>query len=467
MTSLALTRFAKIRLEYPQLLRLAIPLIGAELGWMLMNFVDLAMVGRVGSTALAAVSVGSAVFIMFAIIAEGLMMGLDALASQAYGAGRLDDCHRSLWAALQLAAPLALVMVAAMWASVPLLRVLKIPADVCAQAGPFMHSIGWSLLPLIPYFALRRYLQAMHMVKIITFAMISANIINAFFNWVLIYGRLGFPAMGATGSGWSTTLARIYTMLVLSAYTAYQSRKRGFHLLSYAGYFQAKLMRELVRLGGPAAGQIALEVGVFSMCTLLIGRLGPVAVGGHQIALSLITCTFMVPLGISSATAVRVGNAIGRRDIGAAEVSGWTGVATSISFMMCAALVFWLIPGTLVALFTNDAAVAATAVKLLAIAAVFQLFDGTQVTAIGALRGSGDTRWAMVSNIVGWWMIGLPVGVYLCFNRGWGARGMWIGLCVGLILIGCVLAVAWRRRMAQMKRKLDTNSDLAEARQLL
>lgn len=451
-------RLQQIREEYPQLLRLAVPLIVAEIGWMLMNFVDLAMIGRVGPTALAAVSVGSAIFIMFAIIGEGLMMGLDAVASQAYGAGRLQDCHRALWAALQMAIPLALTMIAAMWAMITLLPAIGIPRAVCAQAGTFVHALGWSLLALIPYFALRRYLQAMHMVKIITFAMISANIFNAFFNWVLIFGHLGMPALGPAGSGWSTTLARLYTMLVLGAYTAWQSRRRGFHLLSYVGKPQWALMKELLRLGGPAAGQIALEVGVFSGSTLLVGRLGPTVVGGHQIALSLASFTFMVPLGVASATAVRVGNAVGRRDITAAARAGWTGVAMSVSFMSCAALAFWLVPGLLVRLFTTDASVAAVAVKLLAIAAVFQLFDGTQVTAIGALRGSGDTRTAMLSNIVGWWIIGLPVGAYLCFRRGWGAIGIWTGLCIGLILIGCVLAVAWRYRMERMRRELGSLS---------
>jgi MATE family multidrug resistance protein len=446
-------RLHQIREEYPQLLRLALPLIVAEIGWMLMNFVDLAMIGRFGATAMAAVSVGSAVFIVFAIIGEGLMMGLDAVASQAYGAGRLEDCHRALWAALQMAIPLALMMIAAMWAITPLLPIIGIPQAVCDQAGPFIHAIGWSLLALVPYFALRRYLQAMHMVKIITFAMISANLVNAFFNWVLIYGHLGFPVLGARGSGWSTTLARLYTMLVLGAYTAWQSRERGFHLLRYMGRPQWALMKQLLRLGAPAAGQIALEVGVFSGSTLLVGRLGPTVVGGHQIALSLASFTFMVPLGVSSATAVRVGNAVGRRDINAAALAGWTGVAVSLTFMSCAALAFWLIPSVLVAGFTNDPAIAAIAVKLLAIAAIFQLFDGTQVTAIGALRGSGDTRTAMLSNIVGWWIIGLPTGAYLCFARGWGAIGIWTGLCIGLILIGCVLAIAWRHRMERLRRE--------------
>ncbi len=194
----------------------------------------------------------------------------------------------------------------------------------------------------------------------------------------------------------------------------------------------------IVRLGAPAAAQIGLEVGVFSASTLIAGRLGAVAVSGHQIALIMASLTFMVPLGVAQATSVRVGNAIGRRDAEAAYVSGWSGVALSASFMSCSAIVLWTLPLPIVHIFTYDPEVAKVGVSLLAIAAVFQFFDGVQVTAIGALRGSGNTRIAMITDLVGWWLIGLPLGAWLCFGRGWGVRGLWIGLSAGLISIGCV-----------------------------
>jgi len=188
------------------------------------------------------------------------------------------------------------------------------------------------------------------------------------------------------------------------------------------------------------------------------GRLGAVAVSGHQIALVMASLTFMVPLGVAQATSVRVGNAIGRRDAEAANVSGWSGVLLSASFMSCSAVMLWTMPLPIVHIFTYDPEVVKVGVSLLAIAAVFQFFDGVQVTAIGALRGSGNTRIAMITDLVGWWLIGLPLGAWLCFGRGWGVRGLWFGLSAGLISIGCVLAVAWRRRVQWLRREMGAGS---------
>jgi len=441
----------QIRSEIPGMLRLAVPLAMAELGWILMHIVDIAMVGRLGADAIAAVSVGTAVFHVFAIVSEGLLLGLDALVSQQYGAGKLDECHRSLWAAIQFALPLSLVMIVLIWAAVPVLPIIGIAPAVTGLTGPFLRALAWSLPPLLLFFGLRRYLQAMHLVRIIPFALISANLVNFGFNYALIYGRFGLPAMGPEGSGWSTTISRTYMLGVLVLYTLAQNRKRNFRIGRFVWPLHGERIREIVKLGIPAAAQIGLEVGAFAASTLIAGRLGAVIVSGHQIAISMASLTFMVPLGIASATAVRVGNAVGRRDPEGANAAGWTGVGVSAAFMSMAAVVFWTLPHPIASIFTRDPQVLSLAVSLLLIAAVFQFFDGVQVTAIGALRGSGDTRTAMLTNIVGWWVVGLPLGAYLCFVRGWGAKGIWIGLCTGLILIGCILAVAWRRRVHWMR----------------
>lgn len=445
---------SQIRAEVRPLLRLAIPLVLAELGWSLMNFVDLAMVGRLGANAIAAVSVGSAVFIMMALIGEGTLLGLDALVSQQYGAGRLEECHRSLVAAFQFSLPVGLVLTSFLWFAAPAISLLGMESTITAQAVPFFRAMSLGFAPLLLFFSLRRYLQALHLVRIISFTVISANIINFAFNYVLIFGHFGFPALGPTGSGYSTTLSRLYMLAVLAIYTLYEGHKRDFHLLSYLRTLHRERIREIIRLGAPAAMQIALEVGVFSASTLLAGRLGAVAVSGHQIALSLASATFMVPLGVSSATAVKVGNAVGRQDAEGANAAGWAGIAVSAGFMTCAAVVFWTVPQLLAGIFTHDRHVLSLAISLISIAAIFQFFDGVQVTTIGALRGSGNTRIAMLTNIFGWWIVGLPLGAYLCFERGWGARGLWAGLCTGLILIGSILAVAWRRRMRQMRETL-------------
>jgi MATE family multidrug resistance protein len=425
-----------------------------EVGWMSMNFVDLAMIGRVGPTALAAVSLGSALFIVVAIVCEGLLLGTDSIISQNFGAGRMAECFRTLWAGAQVALPLGVLGALLVAASGRLLAPMGIAPEIVRQAIPFLYAMACGIPVQMGFVAMRVFLQGTHRVKVVAFAMISANLINFAGNYALIYGHFGLPALGATGSGISTTLARCYMACVLLVYLAWYNRREHMHLLRYAGEWYWERIGKIVRLGAPVAAQIALEVGVFSASTLLAGRLGAVAVSGHQIALMMASLTFMVPLGVAQATSVRVGNAIGRRDAEAANVSGWSGVALSASFMSCSAIVLWTLPLPIVHIFSYDPEVAKVGVSLLAIAAVFQFFDGVQVTAIGALRGSGNTRIAMITDFVGWWLLGLPLGAWLCFGRGWGVRGLWFGLSAGLISIGCVLAVAWRNRVRCLRREL-------------
>jgi MATE family multidrug resistance protein len=448
----------EIRREMPSLLRLAVPIVLGEVGWMSMNFVDIAMIGRVGPTALAAVSLGSAVFLVFAIVCEGLLLGSDSLVSQDFGAGRIEECFRTLWAGVQLALPMGVLCALAVVGSSRLLPAIGIAPTIVREAIPFLYAMACGLPPLMVFVAMRVFLQGTHRVKIVAFAMVSANLINFAGNYALIYGHFGLPAMGATGSGLSTALARLYMMCVLLAYMAWRGRSEHWHLMGYARQFYSERIVKIVRMGAPAATQIALEVGIFSASTLVAGRLGAVAVSGHQIALVMASLTFMVPLGVAQATSVRVGNAIGRRDAEAANVSGWSGVALSAAFMSCSAVVLWTLPLQIVHIFTYDPEVAKVGVSLLAIAAVFQFFDGVQVTAIGALRGSGNTHIAMITDLLGWWLIGLPLGAWLCFGRGWGVRGLWFGLSAGLISIACVLAVAWTRRVHALRAQFSSET---------
>ncbi|HVJ04518.1 MAG TPA: MATE family efflux transporter [Candidatus Saccharimonadales bacterium] len=447
-------RLGQIRREMKPLLRLAVPIVMGEVGWMSMQFVDIAMIGRVGPDALAAVSVGSAVFLVFAIVCEGMLLGTDSIISQDFGAGRVPECFRTLWAGVQLALPLGVLCALMVAACARLLAPIGIAPGIARQTIPFLYAMACGLPALMGFVAMRVFLQGTHRVKVVAFAMISANIVNFAGNYALIYGHFGLPAMGATGSGISTTLSRCYMACVLLGYMSWRNRREHWQVLQYARQTYFDRIWKIVRLGAPAAAQIALEVGIFSASTLVAGRLGAVAVSGHQIALVMASLTFMVPLGIAQATSVRVGNSIGRRDAEAANVSGWSGVLLSASFMSCSAVVLWTWPLAIVHIFTWDPAIAKVGVSLLAIAAVFQFFDGVQVTAIGALRGSGNTRIAMITDLVGWWLVGLPLGAWLCFERGWGVRGLWVGLSAGLISIGCVLAVAWCRRVEWLRRKL-------------
>ncbi len=412
-----------------------------------MGVVDTMMVGRVSPEAMGAVSIGGVLFYTVAIFGSGLLLGLDTLVSQAFGAGKVEDCHRSLLNSVYLSLPLAPILMGVVWLWIPFLRSFGIHPRVLGQAIPYLKAITWSTLPLLFYFGLRRYLQGMNLVKPITFALISANLVNAGGNWVLIYGHLGAPAMGAEGSGWSTCISRIYMSLVLLGYLLYYDRRHKTGLLRIPLKPDLARIRRLIGLGFPAAMQIGLEIGVFAAATVLIGRLDPVWLAGHQIAMNVSSFTYMVPLGVGSAAAVRVGQALGRGDVKAAGRSGWTAILLGAGFMGCAGLTLLLVPQYVARLFTADAAVVKAGGSLLIVVAFFQLFDGVQAVAIGALRGAGDTRTPMICHMLAYWGLGLPLGYSLCFGWGWGAAGLWIGLCIALILIGMVLSLAWYRKV--------------------
>jgi multidrug resistance protein, MATE family len=434
--------------EARPMIRLALPLVLAELGWMTMAIVDTMMVGRQADSAVAigAVSLGSILFNSAAIFGTGLMLGLDTLVSHSYGAGDVEDCHRSLVNGVYLSLAITPVLMGVIRLFEPLLRSLDIQASVLDQAIPYLRTLNWGTLPLLLYFVFRRYLQGMNLAKPVMFALVSANLVNLAGNWALVYGHLGFRAMGTVGSGWSTCFARTYMMAVLLAYAVYYDHRNRTGLRNAARLPNMPRVWRLVYLGLPAATQFGLEVGVFAVATALIGRLGAVALASHQVALNTASLTYMVPLGISAAAAVRVGQALGRQDAHAASRAGWTAMLLGTGFMGCMAVAFLVVPRAIVRIYTTDLALIPPASALLFVAAFFQLFDGMQTVATGALRGAGDTRTPMLCHLFFYWAVGLPLGAYLCFRVGWGAPGMWAGLCVALILIGSALLYFWRRK---------------------
>jgi MATE family multidrug resistance protein len=434
--------------EARPMLRLAIPLVLAELGWMTMAIVDTMMVGRQANSAeaIGAVSLGSILFNAVAIFGTGLMLGLDTLVSHSYGAGDVEDCHHSLVNGVYLSFGITPVLMGIVWLFEPILRSLDIQPSVLDQAIPYMRALNWGILPLLLYFVFRRYLQGMNLARPVMFALISANLVNLVGNWALVYGHLGFRAMGTVGSGWSTCIARAYMMSVLLVYALYYDHRYQTGLRVTPRLPNFLRMWKLVQLGFPAATQFGVEVGVFAVCTALIGKLGAVPLASHQVALNTVSLTYMVPLGISSAAAVRVGQALGRSDPHGARRAGWTALALGMSFMFCMGMLFFLVPDPIARIYTPDPVVIHAAGMLLYVAAFFQLFDGMQTVATGALRGAGDTRTPMLCHLILYWGIGLPLGAYLCFRLRWGAPGLWTGLCVALILIGCALLYFWRRK---------------------
>lgn len=432
------------------MLALAGPVVLAEVGWVMMGIVDTIIVGPLGPAAIGSVGIGSILFLALAIFGMGLLLGLDTLVSHAYGAGRLDECHRWLLHGILLSLIGAPVLTAVALVGISLLPSWGFPPEVLSLTVPYLHVITWSLLPLLLYASFRRYLQALGIVVPITFALVTANLINAVAAWALVYGHLGLPAMGTTGSAVATLLSRIYLAAVLLAAVVWYDRQHHISLFTITWKPKKRSLVRLLRLGLPAATQVTLELGVFAAASALAGRLDPVSLASHQIALNLASLTFMVPLGVASAGAVRVGHAVGRRDPQAASRSGWVALILGAGFMSTAALIFIAVPRPLIGMFTSNEAVLAMGRRLLLVAAMFQLFDGLQGVSTGVLRGLGDTRTPMLSNLAGHWLLGLPVGYALCFWWGWGVVGLWIGLSLGLVAIGVFLVLTWRHRIREL-----------------
>jgi multidrug resistance protein, MATE family len=449
-------RSQTIRAELGPTLRLALPLVLAEIGWMSMAIVDTMMVGHLpnSAVAIAAVSLGGILVNVLSFFAGGLLIGLDTLVSQAFGAGQREDCHRSLLHGIYLSFVLAPLLMAPVWFFEPMLRAMRIAPDVIVLAVPYSKALAWGTLPLLLYFAVRRCMQAMNIVRPIAFALITANIINAGGNLILIYGKWGIPAMGAVGSGWSTAWARIYLSVVLVGYLLWYDRRHRTRLLHTPIQPELRRIRRLIALGFPSAMQITLEVGVFALVTALIGRLGAISLASHQIALNTVSFTYMVPLGMSSAAAVRVGQAIGRKDPQGAADAGGAAIFLGAAFMACMSVVLLVIPRWIARAYTPDPAIIQSTIALLAAGAAFQLFDGIQTVATGALRGLGDTRTPMLCHFTAYWIIGLPLGAWLCFRLKWGAIGLWAGLSLALILIGIVLLLIWQRRVRHLPYSL-------------
>jgi multidrug resistance protein, MATE family len=436
------------RQDFRLTLRLALPLILAEVGWMSMGIVDTIMVGRLPNSAVAigATGLGQSLYHSVAIFGGGLLLGMDTFVAQAFGREDLDDARHSLMNGLFLAFLLAplLMLAISLWPA--LMQRFGVSPELVEPMRPYLRALNWGTLPLLAYFALRRYLQAVNVAHPIMFALVSANIVNAFGNWALIYGHLGFRAMGITGSGWSTCWARIYMVFCLAITLLWVESKRLQPGWMSTVRIDLHRMSALLQLGAPAATQILCEIGAFSAATALVAKLGPVALAGHEIALNCAALTFMVPLGISSAAAVRVGQQLGRRDPAGAHRAGWSAILIGVGFMACSGAVFVSIPKLIARLFTPSPAVIQVGAQLLLVAAAFQLFDGLQTVATGALRGAGDTRTPMLANFVAYWLMGLPLGYVLCFKLGWGALGIWIGLCGGLMIIGSALLITWHKR---------------------
>ncbi|GJG85401.1 hypothetical protein tb265_05820 [Gemmatimonadetes bacterium T265] len=432
--------------ELRAMLRLALPVTAVQVGLMLMGVVDTMMVGHLSPAALAAAALGSLYFYNVTAFGQGVLFALDPLVAQAVGAGDAPAAARAVQRGVVLAVLLSAPLALALLPAAGVLAAFGQPPEVVPTAAAFVRAQVAGVLPFLGFVVLRQTLQAHGHTRAIVAAIVVGNVANAALNWVLIYGRLGAPALGAVGSAWASTASR--WLMVGALYAAARGELRPVLRPWRPGAWRAAALAPALRLGLPLGVQQALEYGAFGAVGLLMGRLGTVPMAGHQATLNLASLTFMVPLGISAAAAVRVGRAVGAGDAGAARRAAQAATAVGVGFMAASACVLLAAPRALAGLYTDDAGVLALAAALIPIAGVFQVFDGLQVVSLGVLRGLGDTRVPAAVNVVGFWLFGIPLGAWLGLRAGAGPRGLWWGLVAGLAAVGGVLALRVRARLA-------------------
>jgi multidrug resistance protein, MATE family len=434
-----------LRRELRALLAIAIPVALSEIGWMTMTIVDLVMVGKLGPVAIAAVGLGNAIYYAPSIFGIGLLLGLDTLVSQSWGAGDFDDCHRSLAQGIYLAIAFTPLLMLSIVIAQTLITGHGVDPTVGSLTRAYDNMLNWGTFPLLIYGGFRRYLQGVGKVRPITFALISANLINLAGNWIFIYGKFGMPAMGVRGSALSTCASRVYMAAIL-VYAAWaHERDRGHRLFTHWPGPDWIRIRALLKLGLPAASQVLLEVAAFGAATIMAAHLNPISLATHEIILSCAAYTYMVPLGISAAAAVAVGHAIGAGNRARARRAGYMAIVMAVAFMTLTAVMFLVIPKPIIKIWSSDPHLLTLGAHILAIVAAFQIFDGTQIVTIGALRGLGETRFPMLMNFAGYWILGLPLGAWLCFGMGWGLSGLWTGLTLALIIIAILLFIRWHK----------------------
>ena len=423
-------------------MRLAVPVVFVQLGFMTMGVVDTLMVGRLSATALAAVALGNLYFFNVAIFSQGTLMALDPLVAQAIGANEKDAVSRAIQRGLLIAIMLSVLTALLLAPAAPMLRLLRQPAEIIPDAAAYARISIAGAIPYLAFVVLRQSLQAMHRVAPIVWTMIVANVTNAGLNWVFVYGHLGSPALGVAGSAIATAISR-WIMTALLLMLAWRELRPAL-IPMRSDSWQWQPIARMLGIGLPIGAQQGLEVSAFGAIGLLMGVIGTVAMAAHQIAITLASLTFMVPLGVATAGAVRVGHAIGAGDEARARAAVRAAYICGVGFMTLTAAAFLSMPHLLSSMFTRDIEVATLASLLLPIAGVFQVFDGAQAVGAGVLRGAGDTTAPLYVMLASYWIVGVPVSAYLGFRTNLGAAGLWWGFVVSLAAVAIVLLLRIR-----------------------
>lgn len=438
------------RKEFRELVVLALPLVLAQLAQNTVSFVDTLMVGRLGNDALAGIAIGSTFFYFVLIVFAGVIFAIGPIVSQATGANDPETAARATRQGLWISVLLSIPAFALYWNAYPILLALGQPPETAQSSSDYLRAISWGMLPALWVFSLRGLLEGKSNTRPIMLISFSGVLINIFFNDVLMFGRFGFPALGLVGTGYASSLVFVCMFLMSAIYIHY--RYQDLHIFRGIRSPDPKMMKELVRVGGPIGLTLGFEMSMFSAAALAMGTLGKEQLAAHQIALQTASISFMIPLGLAIATSVRVGQAIGRKSTRNAEVAGHVGMLTCMGVMCVSALAFWLFPEKIIGLYieVNDSKnfeVVKFTIGFLAIAALFQIVDGLQVSASAALRGLKDTTAAMLLTLISYWGVGAISGWIFCFEMGFGGNGLWFGMTLGLATAALLLSIRFQRKV--------------------
>jgi len=435
--------------EFKETLNLAYPVIIGQLGHMMMGVVDSVMVGKIGAAPLAAASVAHGLFILILIFGIGVSMALSPLVAMCIGANDLPKSGTIFRQGLLVNFTLGVILSLISFYAAEIILHLNQPEDVVGQAIAYMKTLGWSILPVMVFQTYRQTIEGFAIMRPAMIINILANVVNIFANWVFIFGNLGFPAMGLVGAGWATFTTRFLMALTMFSYVNFSSRFEPYGIRLNFKKIDIGIIRKILRIGIPSGIQYFFEVGAFAGSAVIIGWLGTKELAAHQIAINLASISFMFALGISAAAAIRVGNAVGRKEKAATRSAGFSAILIAGSVMGCFGILFISLRTFLPSLYINDQEVIEIAASLLIIAAGFQLSDGTQAVGVGILRGLADAKIPMIITFIAYWIIGLPGGYVLGFVFNLGVQGVWIALLIALSTSAMMLTLRFNIKSRQ------------------
>lgn len=429
--------------ELAKLMPLAGPLVANNLALAGMNFADTVMAGRLGAIDLAAVAVGNGVWMVAFLFGLGVLMGMSPVAAQYFGAGQKTEVGRALRQCLWLSQLLALVLFVVLRQSGHLLSGIGIDAEILPKTIGYIDAISFGLPAMYAYLALRFTSEGIGHTRPIMLIAAFGLLINVLFNYLLMFGKLGFPRLGAVGCGYASAISMWLMFLGMLIYARRHSIYRRFELFREFEWPTRSGQRELLGLGLPIGLSVLSEAGLFSATALLMGTLGASIVAAHQIAINYAATMFMIPLALHSATTIRVGQAVGGAQVEMARFAGFVGIGLCGAVMCVSAILLLIFGEHIAAFYTVDVEVQEIAIALLFVAAVFQVSDGLQVGAAGALRGFKDTRIPMVINVFSYWVVGFPLAWMLGIHMQLGPQSVWAGLVAGLTVSAILLNVRY------------------------